>query len=585
MPIAYIYIRFSTPRQEHSSSKYRQLEDCRAFAERKGWDVIDVVEDLGRSAWHGDHLKSGNLGKFAARIFDGDVAPGVIIVENLDRLSRQKPRVTQRWMEDICDRGFKIASVKGDKVYDATSLEENIMDILDVLYQGKAANDYVETLSRRVKSSYKSRLEKARSEGTPISTAGPAWLEPISEPPWWRPRPDHKRIITDIFNMAIDGKPPWSIAIALNERGDKSFTGKAWERTAIVKIIRNRAIEGDYVVGEGKTQKPTGEVLVGYYGEPLLPLTVINEARAMLDRRSRKGSGRNSGAVNNLFPRSIRCGTCGGRMMQMGYKSSYLICYEATRRNGCDQNVTFKYRPFEKAALDRILPLALDDRFFRQADKANGLGDEIAVAKKAISDTEAEAEHAYDLHLRLRSATAERRLMEAEAKLQQLRETLIELEGRLATAQGAASAQAHLQRVHEFRSALHDPDEEIRLPARLRVAEAIRNIEARVVCRIENGEKRFELTLLDDGVHAWAAAFVFDNEGSLIHSVDVMELIEAEAAKIAAKGITVTTPVEPVTDGRQRAMRDYLHRRARAGDDEMQELRTGVADLITGKGR
>lgn len=402
MPVAYIYIRFSTPRQEHGSSKDRQLEDCRAFAERKGWDVIDVVEDLGRSAWKGDHLKSGKLGKFAARIFDGDVAPGVIIVENLDRLSRQKPRVTQRWMEDICDRGFKIASVKGDKVYDATSLEENIMDILDVLYQGKAANDYVETLSRRVKSSYKSRLEKARSEGTPISTAGPAWLEPISEPPWWRPRPYHKRIITDIFNMAIDGKPPWSIAIALNERGEKSFTGKAWERTAIVKIIRNRAIEGDYVVGEGKSQKPTGEVLVGYYGEPLLPLTVINEARTMLDRRSTKGSGRNSGAV--------------------------------------------------------------------------------------------------------------------------------------ATAQGAASAQVHLQRVHEFRSALHDPDDEIRLPARLRVAEAIRNIGARVVCRIEDGEKRFELTLLDDGVHAWAAAFVFDNDGSLIHSVDVMELIEAEAAKVAAAG-------------------------------------------------
>jgi len=222
MTNCYTYLRFSTPRQERGSSKDRQLEDCRAFIARKGWNEIGVVEDLGRSAWKGVHLKSGNLGKFTQRIFDGDVEPGVIVVENLDRLSRQKPRVTQRWMEDICERGWQIASVKGGKVYDAQCLEDNIMDILDVLYQGKAANDYVETLSRRSKGSYEDRLKAARMDNTVVHSVGPAWLEAVGKRPniIWEPIPERVKLIREIFDMTLAGKPAWSIAKEFNERPD-----------------------------------------------------------------------------------------------------------------------------------------------------------------------------------------------------------------------------------------------------------------------------------------------------------------------------------------------------------------------------
>src|SRR5947208_2161802 len=105
----------------------------------------------------------------------------------------------------------------------------------------------------------------------------------------------------------------------------------------------------------------------------------------MLDRR-RHGSGRNSGTINNLFGQKIRCGECGGRMMQMGYQSRYLTCYEANRGSGCQNKTTYKYRPFEAAALDHILHLALDETFFRQAEKSNHIGLEIASVEKALRD-------------------------------------------------------------------------------------------------------------------------------------------------------------------------------------------------------
>ena len=78
-----------------------------------GWKVARIVEDLGKSAWKAEnHLTHGNLGRFAQEVRDGLVPAGtVLVVEKLDRLSRQEPRTTQRWMEDICEAGLKIATV------------------------------------------------------------------------------------------------------------------------------------------------------------------------------------------------------------------------------------------------------------------------------------------------------------------------------------------------------------------------------------------------------------------------------------------------------------------------------------------
>ena len=108
---AVIYIRFSTPKQERGASRDRQLELCQQFCEQRGWPVDEVIEDLGRSAWTGAHLSAGELGLFANRVRDGGVGAGtVLVVEKLDRLSRQETRTTLRWMEDLCAVGLAIAT-------------------------------------------------------------------------------------------------------------------------------------------------------------------------------------------------------------------------------------------------------------------------------------------------------------------------------------------------------------------------------------------------------------------------------------------------------------------------------------------
>jgi DNA invertase Pin-like site-specific DNA recombinase len=518
---AFIYIRFSTPRQENGSSKDRQLEACRAFIKAKGWTEAGIIEDLGRSAWKGNHLTKGNLGKFAKRVFGSEFEPGktVLVVENLDRLSRQRARITQRWVEDVCDAGMAIAHIAGNKVYDADNLSENLLSILEVLFIAEGANRYVENLSTRSKGSYEARLKQARIDNTAIGTIGPAWLKAVGKRPnvKWEPVPERVQIVHEIFDMTLAGKAPWAIAREFNQRREPSFTGIKWERTSIVKIIRNPAIEGDRVIGEGKMSAPTGEVLFGYYGDATIAPDVVAQARAMLDRR-RRGSGRNSGVINNLFGQAVRCGECGGRMMTTGYQSRYLTCYDSQRGSGCSQRTAFRYRPFEAAALDSILHLALDETFFRQAEKISHTRLDVAVVEKAIRDKMAKTEMLVDMLSRIKSPTTERSLVVLEEEIADLKAKLADLNAKMAAAQGVASAEIHLARVHGVKDAVTHPDDDVRLPARLRVSEALRAIEAKAVCRLVGGQKEFLLTVMDR-----MAAFRISNDGEIIGKADFME--------------------------------------------------------------
>src|SRR5262245_19340268 len=89
---AYSYIRFSRPEQSLGDSERRQVDAARAYAARKGLDFDETLQlvDRGRSGYKGDHRTKGVLGKFLKAVEAGDVPAGsILIVENLDRLSRE----------------------------------------------------------------------------------------------------------------------------------------------------------------------------------------------------------------------------------------------------------------------------------------------------------------------------------------------------------------------------------------------------------------------------------------------------------------------------------------------------------------
>jgi DNA invertase Pin-like site-specific DNA recombinase len=126
---AYSYVRMSSDTQLRGDSLRRQTEDTERFARENGL-VLDKefrLADLGVSAFSGENIKTGELGRFLLAVKAGKVQVGsVLIVESLDRLSLQKARPSIRIFLDLLDAGISIATLIDKKI--AVQLEGEIQE-------------------------------------------------------------------------------------------------------------------------------------------------------------------------------------------------------------------------------------------------------------------------------------------------------------------------------------------------------------------------------------------------------------------------------------------------------------------------
>ncbi len=84
------------------------------LSSEEGWCLDDslVFVDKGRSGFHGDNLKPiAGLTQFLDAVRTGRVTPGsVLIIENLDRLSRQDVDIAYDLFRSIIKAGIWIAT-------------------------------------------------------------------------------------------------------------------------------------------------------------------------------------------------------------------------------------------------------------------------------------------------------------------------------------------------------------------------------------------------------------------------------------------------------------------------------------------
>ncbi len=129
---AYSYLRFSTPDQMKGDSYRRQTEAARNYAEQNGLDLDDALtfRDLGVSAFRGANVIDGALGRFIEAVDTGRVQPGsYLLVENLDRLSRDKIMPALNRFSSLLEKGITVVTLSDGKVYTEESLN-NLPDLM-----------------------------------------------------------------------------------------------------------------------------------------------------------------------------------------------------------------------------------------------------------------------------------------------------------------------------------------------------------------------------------------------------------------------------------------------------------------------
>ena len=109
MTKAYSYTRFSTLEQAKGDSFRRQSEAVSQYVTRHGLELNNTltIHDVGISAFRGSNAESGALGKFLEAVDKGLIEGGsYLLVESLDRISRQTTRKAVRTLEEIVERGI-----------------------------------------------------------------------------------------------------------------------------------------------------------------------------------------------------------------------------------------------------------------------------------------------------------------------------------------------------------------------------------------------------------------------------------------------------------------------------------------------
>ena len=323
---AAIYARISQDREGAGLGVKRQVADCEAEAERRGWTVAEVYVDDDISAY------SGKVRPQYQRLLS-DLREGyrdAVIVWHLDRLHRRPIELEE--FADICEAvGAKVATLHGDVDFgDGDGL---LMARIMAAVAAKESDDK----SRRVKR----KLDEVAQSGRPHGGVRPFGYEDDKV----TIRKSEARIIKDLAERFLAGETLTSLTNWLNDQGiPTAGKASAWRTTSVRGILYSGRISG---------QREHREEIIGPAAWPAI-ITPEQTARirAILDDPGRRT---NRAARRYLLAGMLRCHKCGHTLMahpRAGVRR--YVCKGAPSHDGCGATYISAER-VEELLIDAVL--------------------------------------------------------------------------------------------------------------------------------------------------------------------------------------------------------------------------------------
>lgn len=444
---AYSYTRFSTPEQAKGDSARRQKDAAKAWAAQHGIELDTELSfaDQGVSGYTGANLETGALGAFLERVKDGTVPAGSwLLVESLDRISRQVARKAIRAIEDIVEAGVTVVDLSdGGREYSTEALDRDHMLFIMMVLRFVRANEESALKGTRVAEAYEAKRRALAGDqplDKPYTRRLPAWIRWNDESKGYELIPERAKLLQEIFEKTDQGWGQQRIARWLNTAGVDTWgaggwKAKHWHKSYIRKLLRNPAAIGTFQPhkmtpkpgkGRAKGRKPLAPIHHRY------PAAVDKELyERIAGRLSTVGArGRNAGQeARSIFAGIMKCEHCGGTVTRVAKgKHVYLVCSAANARAGTCKYASVPYQEAEDALRQAIAQIIEDAP---RGNDTTAMQEEIVRQSAAVDATERRARELLNLSITDKSATAKRELQTAEREheaaetaLQQLREKL-----------------------------------------------------------------------------------------------------------------------------------------------------------------
>jgi DNA invertase Pin-like site-specific DNA recombinase len=173
-----------------------------------------------------------------------------LIVENLNRLSRQDITTAQLLFLQLIDHGLEIVALSdNERRYSKETLALNPFELIVSIMVMSRAHEESKIKSYRVKESWKARNRLA-AEGKHINIRLPSWLE--SKDGKYVVTSGKDAVIKKIFALYLEGYGTQTIAQMLIRDKipniSKSKSGKAiWHPTYVQRILKSKEVIGYYI--------------------------------------------------------------------------------------------------------------------------------------------------------------------------------------------------------------------------------------------------------------------------------------------------------------------------------------------------
>ena len=372
-PKAFSYIRMSTDAQLKGDSYRRQLESSDKYIAENNLDLVERLSDIGVSAFRGANVEYGALGGFLEAVRDKKVPPGsYLVVEALDRISRQPTRIALQLFLELMNSGITVVTLSNNQVYTPENYDTQQL-IISIIEMSRAAEESTKKSYRVGQAWQKKRDEIAKNK---LTKRGPAWLRFRSDTNEFEAIPERVAVIRRIFDETISGIGAYTIAGRLNEDKTPTFGhSESWKPSSVNKIVSSGAVIGEFQLYQGVTGNRAAYGLpVKDYFPSVISTDLFYAAQASRLSRRGVGGGRKGKYVSNLFAKIIFCSYCGSRMLFEdkggGPKGgTYLVCMSIPTGSECVRT-RWRYDHFEASFLAFVEELDLGSMFSGEADAA-----------------------------------------------------------------------------------------------------------------------------------------------------------------------------------------------------------------------
>lgn len=495
---AIIYSRFSSAEQGKGYSLERQQTLGAQFAAEQEWTVERTISDEGRSAFHGaNRLEGAALHQFELEARNGLHRGKVLVVENIDRLSRQGAKAAATLVWGLNEHGVDVATYHDQHVYRAGE-SDDLLDVFKVIIHAQNAHQESHKKSKRTAASWASRLDRIAAGDKSVMVPNlPNWIDRVDGQMVLN---EHRmKVLNDIFDLYIDGMGIHRIVSVLHNRGEESWTpedqrrgNNGWFYSYIYRLLNKRAVLGEYVTHDGKT------ISTDFFPQAITA-EKWNRAQAALAMRKGNQSTEKKFTNRNLLQGLVVCEKCGGGahfghttdtvqkyIKKSGEVVNYrrktyrkLRCDRARRKHNCDNGSILNYDVIEATVLQEMVPQLVDKRLedtgIKQARES------VAESHRLRAGTRHKLDNLIDALADGSSKAITERIRVLEREIEQLDRDIEGSEKFLAIQLSRPSPLEDGALVQKLRDDLIDEDDDIRTYARGRANMALRRLIKRIV--------------------------------------------------------------------------------------------------------